>query len=97
MIRFRPLLKQSKNIELVNISFRIMLSGLMKRVFDIAVALIGLILLSPFFVFIAILIKQDSPGPVFYWGPRFGLRGVIFKMLKFRTMYETQKVIKVCV
>lgn len=91
MIRFRPLLKQSKNIDLVNISFRIMLSGLMKRVFDIAVALIGLILLSPFFVFIAILIKQDSPGPVFYWGPRFGLRGVIFKMLKFRTMYETPK------
>jgi lipopolysaccharide/colanic/teichoic acid biosynthesis glycosyltransferase len=87
-------LEQSKNFDnadLINNSFRIKTAGLIKRAFDFMAALIGLILLSPFFVFIAILIKRDSPGPVFYWGPRIGLYGVIFKMLKFRTMYETPK------
>ena len=66
-------------------------AGLTKRAFDFTAALIGLLLLAPFFVVIAILIKWDSPGPVFYWGPRIGRYGVIFKMLKFRTMYETSK------
>ena len=42
------------------------LAGLIKRAFDFTVALIGLIVLSPVFVLIAILIKRDSPGPVFY-------------------------------
>ncbi len=60
-----------------------------KRLLDIVASLIGLILLSPFFLWIAILIKRDSPGPVFYWGPRMGYKGKPFKILKFRTMYET--------
>jgi lipopolysaccharide/colanic/teichoic acid biosynthesis glycosyltransferase len=64
-------------------------SGIIKRAFDFFAALIGLTLLSPFFVLIAILIKRDSPGPVFYWGPRIGRDGTFYKMLKFRTMYET--------
>ena len=72
-------------------SFRITAAGLVKRAFDFTAALLGLILLAPFFVLIAILIKRDSPGPVFYWGPRIGQYGIIFKMLKFRTMYETLK------
>lgn len=59
-----------------------------KRIFDVLVALFGLIMLSPLFVYIIHLIKQDSPGPVFYWGPRAGLGGKTFYMLKFRTMYE---------
>jgi diguanylate cyclase (GGDEF)-like protein len=64
------------------------INAIVKRLFDIVTALIGLIVLSPFFVFIAILIKKDSPGPVFYWGPRVGRKGKIFQILKFRTMYE---------
>jgi lipopolysaccharide/colanic/teichoic acid biosynthesis glycosyltransferase len=72
-------------------SFHFSLTGLIKRAFDFSAALMGLIILSPFFAFIAILIKRDSPGPVFYWGPRMGLSGTVFKMLKFRTMYETEK------
>ena len=60
-----------------------------KRVFDFLVALVGLLLLSPVFGLIALAIKRDSPGPVFYWGSRVGLRGKIFRILKFRTMYET--------
>ena len=64
---------------------------LAKRIFDFVVALVGLILLSPIFVLIAILIKRDSPGPLFYWGSRIGQHGRVFKMLKFRTMYETER------
>ncbi len=72
-------------------SFGKVVGGFVKRAFDIVASLIGLILLSPLFLFIAILIKRDSPGPVFYWGPRIGRHGITFKMLKFRTMYETQR------
>jgi lipopolysaccharide/colanic/teichoic acid biosynthesis glycosyltransferase len=59
-----------------------------KRLFDLLAAAIGLLLLSPLFLIIGWLIKRDSPGPVFYWGPRLGRGGRIFLMLKFRTMYE---------
>lgn len=59
-----------------------------RRWLDFFIALLGFILLSPVFVFIGILIKRDSPGPVFYWGERVGRNGRIFRILKFRTMYE---------
>jgi lipopolysaccharide/colanic/teichoic acid biosynthesis glycosyltransferase len=59
---------------------------MIKRVFDIAVALIGLIVLIPLFVVIAFLIKLDSPGPVFFKGKRVGQHGEIFYILKFRSM-----------
>jgi diguanylate cyclase (GGDEF)-like protein len=61
---------------------------LAKRAFDIIMSLIGLIILAPVFVYVAILIKRDSPGPIFFWGSRMGKGGKPFKMLKFRTMYE---------
>jgi lipopolysaccharide/colanic/teichoic acid biosynthesis glycosyltransferase len=94
MIRSKPFIKQSKNFDdanLTNKPFHNMVEYLLKRAFDFTVALIGLILLLPFFALIAILIKRDSPGPVFYWGPRIGRHGVVFMMLKFRTMYETRQ------
>jgi diguanylate cyclase (GGDEF)-like protein len=61
---------------------------IMKRAFDFCVALLGLIILSPLFAYVAILIRGDSPGPVFFWGWRMGRGGEPFRMLKFRTMYE---------
>lgn len=61
----------------------------MKRGFDFIMALIGLIVLSPVFVYVSMLIKRDSPGPVFFWGTRMGRNGKPFRILKFRTMYET--------
>ncbi|HMB22271.1 MAG: sugar transferase [Chloroflexota bacterium] len=64
------------------------LNGFFKRAFDLLGALLGLILLSPFFLLIAIWIKRESPGPVFYRGPRLGKDGKPFGILKFRTMYE---------
>jgi len=59
-----------------------------KRAFDIFFSLIVLILLSPLFFIIAILIKLTSKGPVFYKQERVGKDGKIFKLYKFRTMYE---------
>ena len=62
---------------------------IVKRGFDFIMALIGLIILSPVFAYVSILIKRDSPGPVFFWGTRMGRNGKPFRILKFRTMYET--------
>jgi len=62
-----------------------------KRTLDIVISFLGLLFLSPLLALVAILIKRDSPGPVFYWGSRIGRNGRVFKMLKFRTMYETAR------
>lgn len=59
---------------------------MIKRLFDVAVALVGLVLLAPLFALIALTIKLDSTGPVFFQQPRVGRRGKTFKILKFRTM-----------
>ena len=63
----------------------------LRRLLDILLSLTGLLLLSPLFALIALLIKRDTPGPVFYWGPRAGLHGRPFNILKFRTMAEQPK------
>lgn len=59
---------------------------MLKRIFDVVVALIGLIIFGPLFIVIPILIKLDSPGPIFYRAPRVGKDGRLFRMYKFRTM-----------
>ncbi|HDN78947.1 MAG TPA: sugar transferase [Chloroflexi bacterium] len=59
---------------------------MLKRIFDILIASIGLIAFSPLMLIIAILIKLDSPGPIFYRAPRVGKNGKPFRMFKFRTM-----------
>lgn len=61
-------------------------SLIMKRVFDIVVALILLILLSPVFLVLAIAIKIDSEGPVFFRQVRVTQYGKEFEIYKFRTM-----------
>lgn len=58
-----------------------------KHTFDVCVAAIGLVLLSPLFLLIALLVHFDSPGPVLYKQERVGFRGQTFKILKFRSMY----------
>jgi putative colanic acid biosysnthesis UDP-glucose lipid carrier transferase len=57
-----------------------------KRAFDVAASVVGLIFLAPAFVAIAIAIKLDSKGPVFYSQRRSGLGGQPFHILKFRSM-----------
>jgi len=59
-----------------------------KRLLDVVVSSILLILLSPLFLIVAICIKRDSPGPVFYRCDRVGLGGELFTFLKFRSMCE---------
>lgn len=59
-----------------------------KRLFDIVAAALGLVLLSPFFAVIAIAIKIDTKGPVFYKQERYTIHKRRFDILKFRTMVE---------
>ena len=62
------------------------LSLILKRIFDIVVSFIMLIILSPVFVFLGIAIKIDSKGPVFFRQERITQYGKTFKIFKFRTM-----------
>jgi exopolysaccharide biosynthesis polyprenyl glycosylphosphotransferase len=61
---------------------------LAKRLMDIAGAAFGLVVLSPLMMLLAVLIKLDSRGPVFYAQDRMGLDARPFKMLKFRSMQK---------
>ncbi|MFU8843331.1 MAG: sugar transferase [Bacteroidales bacterium] len=58
----------------------------LKRIIDILVSLIGIIILSPVYLFVAIGVKLSSPGPVIYQQERIGLHGKPFPMFKFRSM-----------
>ncbi len=58
----------------------------MKRLFDFIFSLFGLVITSPLFLVVAILIKKESPGPAFYRGERVGKKGKMFRIFKFRTM-----------
>lgn len=58
----------------------------MKRFLDIIFSGLGLICLSPLFVFLALWVKLDSPGPVFYRQVRVGRNNRDFKLYKFRSM-----------
>lgn len=60
--------------------------GMAKRLVDIILALVGLIVLAPLFLCIVVAIKLISPGPALYNGVRIGKDGKQFRMHKFRTM-----------
>ena len=59
----------------------------LKRIFDVIISLVAMILLSPVYIITAIIVKATSPGPVFYAQERIGHLGRPFKMHKFRSMY----------
>ncbi len=61
----------------------------LKRVFDVGTALLAMVLFSPLFFLIPLLIKMTSRGPVFYFQERMGTDGKIFRIYKFRTMNAT--------
>jgi|SRR3989344_1921211 len=61
---------------------------IVKRAFDILAALVGLIILLPLFLVVAILVKIDSPGKIFFMQERIGKNGKPFYPFKFRTMVE---------
>lgn len=62
------------------------LTMILKRLFDLIVSSIGLIILLPVLIILSIVIKIDSKGPVFFSQERLGKKGKVFKIYKFRTM-----------
>jgi lipopolysaccharide/colanic/teichoic acid biosynthesis glycosyltransferase len=58
----------------------------MKRLFDVAVSTVGLVITSPIVLVAAVAVKLDSPGPVFYRANRVGRGGAPFHILKLRSM-----------
>lgn len=67
-----------------------LIDAFLRRTLDLFAAVLGLIILSPLFLWVSIRLKRDSKGPVFYQGLRAGLHGKPFRILKFRTMYEEE-------
>lgn len=65
-----------------------------KRVIDITVSILGLIILSPLLLLVAILIKFESKGPIIFTQKRVGFKGNEFNMLKFRSMVVNAEELK---
>ena len=63
-----------------------MYQRVIKRALDLVFSVLSILLLSPLFLLIALWIKLDSPGPVFFRQKRVGKNKVLFEILKFRTM-----------
>lgn len=66
-------------------------NSFLKRSFDIVFSLCFIVLFSPFYILIAILVKLSSKGPIFILQERVGLDNKKFKMIKFRTMYVQEQ------
>ncbi|MCR1849927.1 sugar transferase [Paeniclostridium sordellii] len=66
----------------------IKLQLILKRIFDILASCLGITILFPVFIIIAILIKLDSDGPIIFLQERLGKDGSVFKIYKFRTMCD---------
>lgn len=58
----------------------------LKRAFDIAASAVGLVVLSPVLLAIAVAVRLESPGPALHWSKRIGRNNTLFMMPKFRTM-----------
>jgi len=65
-----------------------------KRIIDMVCSIIGLIALSPVFIIVAIAIKIESKGSIFFSQERIGEKGLEFNMYKFRSMVENAEVLK---
>lgn len=65
----------------------------MKRFFDILFSFVLMLLLAPVFILVAVAIKADSPGPIFYRGVRVGRDGIPFQIYKFRSMVTNAEIL----
>lgn len=63
-----------------------MYKHLFKRLIDIVLSLIGIVVLALPMLIVAVIIKIDSPGPVFFRQKRIGYKGRVFEIIKYRTM-----------
>jgi lipopolysaccharide/colanic/teichoic acid biosynthesis glycosyltransferase len=64
-----------------------------KRLLDIVVSIAVFFAVWPIFIWVSIMVKHSSPGPVFYRGVREGYKGKPFRILKFRTMIENAEIL----
>jgi exopolysaccharide biosynthesis polyprenyl glycosylphosphotransferase len=83
-------IKEMANVPLIEVD-KVRIAGvnaLMKAAMDYGGALFGLLILSPVYAIIALLIRLDSPGPIFYKHRVIGLNGQPFDAIKFRTMSQ---------
>lgn len=80
--------KELTKIEIDNMEIKSKIYSGFKRIVDVILGCIGLVLLSPVFLILAICIKIDSKGPVIFAHKRIGKNGKEFNMYKFRSMYE---------
>jgi exopolysaccharide biosynthesis polyprenyl glycosylphosphotransferase len=88
MIFFRATLEQLGDVFLFGLKEPVIgpIDRIIKRLFDLSLSVLGLIVLSPLLAMIALDIALGSPGPVLYKSRRVGEGGRVFDMLKFRTM-----------
>jgi len=63
----------------------------MKRTFDIIISFLGLLILSPIIIFVSLIVKLTSNGPVFYLSDRVGKNEKTFKLVKFRSMKDNSE------
>jgi len=82
------IVEEYSNIPVIDASYKLnpILNNFIKRLFDFILSLLGIIILSPAFITIAILVKLSSRGPILYKQKRIGKDGKEFVFLKFRTM-----------
>ncbi len=80
--------KYSVETKKLSLQWAPFLGNFSRRTLDILASGFGLLFLSPVFLLVAIIIRRDSPGPIFYRGSRAGKYGREFGIFKFRTMYE---------
>ena len=78
---------QTLRLRLVLWVLRVKVANSLKRALDVAVAAVALLLLSPLFALTAVLIRLESPGPIFFQQVRLGKWGAPFYVYKFRSMY----------
>ncbi len=70
----------------INVKEEKIVYKILKRTVDIIGSLLGLIILSPIFLILSIVVKADSPGPIFFAHKRLGYNGNLIRIYKFRTM-----------
>lgn len=85
--------EKSLEIQVINKENRLMYN-VTKRLIDIFLSLLGLIIVSPIMLIVAILIKLESTGPVIFSQKRVGLNGKEFNMFKFRSMVQNAEELK---
>jgi exopolysaccharide biosynthesis polyprenyl glycosylphosphotransferase len=90
LMRSRPLFSESMGLPLLEVRYPQLdnTQRALKRTLDVAVSLLGLVLLSPLFLAGALAIRLDSPGPILFRQKRVGADGKVFLCYMFRSMYE---------